>query len=56
MKAGIEGDYSPLVREIVRFMNTGTPPVPNGETMKIFGFMDAAQRSLEQGGKTVPVE
>jgi len=47
------GSYAPLVREIVKFFQTGRPPVSNEETLEIFAFMDAAQRSKEQGGKPV---
>jgi hypothetical protein len=47
------GSYRPLVVEIVRFFETGKPPVSNEETLEIFAFMDAAQRSREQGGKPV---
>jgi hypothetical protein len=46
-------DYRPLVVEMVKFFQTGQPPVPNEETLEIFAFMDAAQRSKEQGGKPV---
>jgi len=46
-------DYQPLVREIVQFFQTGKPPVPNAETLEIFAFMDAAQRSKQEGGKPV---
>lgn len=42
--------YTPLVREIVKFFQTGTPPVPNSETLEIYAFIDAAQRSKESGG------
>jgi hypothetical protein len=45
--------YVPLVKEIVKFFQTGKPPVPNEETIEIFAFMDAAQRSKEAGGKPV---
>jgi hypothetical protein len=45
--------YVPLVREAVKFFQTGKPPVPNEETIEIFAFMDAAQRSKESGGKPV---
>jgi hypothetical protein len=45
--------YAGLVREIVRFMETKQPPVSNAETLEIFSFMDAAQRSKEQGGAVV---
>ena len=44
-------DYVPMLREIVKFFETGKPPVPNEETLEIFAFMDAAQRSKEAGGK-----
>ena len=45
--------YLPLLREMVEFFRTGRPPVPNEETLEIFAFMDAAQRSKEQGGTPV---
>ena len=44
-------DYVPMLKEIVKFFETGKPPVPNEETLEIFAFMDAAQRSKEAGGK-----
>src|SRR5260370_23803265 len=45
-------DYNePLVREIVKFFQTGRAPVANEETLETFAFMDAAQRSKEAGGK-----
>jgi predicted dehydrogenase len=47
------GSYRPLVQEVVKFFQTGTPPVPNEETLEIFAFMDAAQKSKEQGGRPV---
>lgn len=47
----VEGGYEPLVREIVKFFQTGQPPVSSDETLEIFAFMDAAQRSKEAGGK-----
>jgi hypothetical protein len=43
--------YALLVREIVAFFQSGKPPVANEETLEIFAFMDAAQRSKEAGGK-----
>jgi hypothetical protein len=52
-KAAAAADYQPLVAQIVKFFQTGVPPVPNEETLEIFAFMDAAQRSKEQGGKAV---
>jgi predicted dehydrogenase len=44
-------DYEGLVREIVKFFETGKPPVSNADTLEMFAFMDAAQRSKEAGGK-----
>ena len=52
-KAAGAADYRSLVVEIVKFFQTGKPPVPNDETLEMFAFMDAAQRSKEQGGKPV---
>ena len=42
--------YGKLLVEVVKFFQTGEPPVPNDETLEIFAFMDAAQRSKEAGG------
>ena len=52
-KAAEAADYRPLVAEIVKFFQTGRPPVSNEETLEIFAFMDAAQRSKQLGGKPV---
>jgi len=51
----MKNGYGPLLAEIVRFFQTGKPPVPNEETLEIFAFMDAAQRSKAAGGKPVPL-
>jgi predicted dehydrogenase len=51
-KAG-GSDYRALVVEMMKFFQTGQPPVANEETLEMFAFMDAAQRSKEQGGKAV---
>ena len=42
--------YRPLLSEIVKFFETKQPPVPNEETLEMFAFMDAAQRSKAAGG------
>src|SRR5579864_9032717 len=39
--------YRPLLVEIVKFFETKQPPFPNEETLEMFAFMDAAQRSRE---------
>lgn len=46
--------YVPLVRQIITFFQTGKPPVPPEETLEIMAFMDAAERSRQNGG--VPTE
>ena len=48
-------DYSaaPLMRDVVTFFRTGVPPVPNDETLEMFEFMEASQRSKEAGGKPI---
>lgn len=49
--ANVRFSYSPLLQQIVTFFQTGNAPVPNVETLEIFAFLDAAQRSKEAGGK-----
>jgi hypothetical protein len=51
----IKFSYVPLVRAIVGFMQTKTPPVPNDVTLEMFAFMEAAQNSEASGGKTIPL-
>src|SRR4051812_5418044 len=48
-----DGDYAPLVRQIMKFFQTGIAPVPNQETIEIYAFMEAADESKRQGGKPV---
>lgn len=43
--------YGPLVAEILTFFDTGKVPVPPEETIEIFKFMEAGQRSKATGGK-----
>jgi hypothetical protein len=52
----IKVDYVSLVREIVQFMQTRKPPVPVAETLEIFQFLDAAQRSKQSGGKPAGIK
>jgi hypothetical protein len=47
----LRSGYAPLQKEIVKFFQTKTPPVSNEETLEIYAFMDAAQRSKAEGGK-----
>lgn len=43
--------YKNLVKEILQFFQSGKSPIPEGETLEMFAFMDAAQRSKDAGGK-----
>jgi predicted dehydrogenase len=51
-----EGGYDPLLVEIVKFFQTGKAPVTPEETIDIFAFMEAADESKRQGGKSVTIE
>lgn len=50
------GSYSPLAEHIAQFFRTGVSPVPHAETLEIFSFMDAAQRSKAAGGQPMPLQ
>ncbi len=45
--------YEPLLVDIIRYFNTGAVPVTPQETIEIFAFMEAADESKRQGGKSV---
>jgi predicted dehydrogenase len=49
--AKVQFSYKLLVEQIVQFFQTGKLPVPNEETLEIFAFMEAAQRSKRNGGQ-----
>lgn len=48
--------YKNLVKEILQFFQTRKPPVAEEETLEMFAFMDAAQRSKDSGGKPARLE
>jgi predicted dehydrogenase len=50
-----DGDYAPLVQEIMKFFQTGVAPVSNAETVEIYAFMEAADESKREGGKPVKI-
>lgn len=50
------GNYAPLVREIIRFFQTGVSPVSPEETIEMFTFMEAADESKRQGGAAVRIK
>jgi predicted dehydrogenase len=46
----VQVGYEPMLKLIVEFFRTGKPPVDEADTLEIFEFMDAAQRSKKAGG------
>jgi predicted dehydrogenase len=48
--------YGVLLDEIIKFFNTGTPPVTEAETLEIFTFMEASNESKRQNGKIILME
>jgi predicted dehydrogenase len=48
--------YNPLLIEIIKFFQTGVPPVKSGETIEIFAFMAAAAESKKLNGAQVILE
>lgn len=55
-KSAWSGDYSPLIREVMKFFQTGIPPVTPEETLEIMAFMEAADESERQGGRPVKIK
>ena len=49
----MKSDYRGLLVEIVKFFQTGVPPVPPDETLEIIAFMEAAELSKARGGAPV---
>ena len=52
-QAGKYEGYGHLVDEIVKFFQTGKPPIPAEETIELFAFMTAADISKANGGAPV---
>jgi hypothetical protein len=50
-----QGDYTPLLREIVKFFQTKQAPLSAKQTLEIYAFMEAAQESKRQNGKSVQI-
>lgn len=49
----LKADYRGLLVEIVKFFQTGVPPVPPEETLEIMAFMEAADLSKARQGAAV---
>jgi dienelactone hydrolase len=52
---GTTDGYRPLLVEIMKFFETGTPPVTPAETIELFAFMEAADESKRRGHLAVKV-
>jgi predicted dehydrogenase len=48
--------YEPLVAAIIKFFQTGEPPVKPEETIEIMAFMEAADASKAKGGAEVKLQ
>jgi len=48
--------YNPLLIEIIKFFQSGIPPVSQSETIEIFAFMTAASESKKLNGAPVLIE
>jgi predicted dehydrogenase len=51
----MRSDYRNLLVEIVKFFQTGVPPIPPDETLEMMAFMEAAELSKARGGAPVAV-
>jgi Oxidoreductase family, NAD-binding Rossmann fold len=49
----MKSDYRNLLVEVVKFFQTGAPPVPPEETLEMMAFMEAADLSKARGGAPV---
>jgi predicted dehydrogenase len=47
--------YQPLVSEIITFFQTGKPPVTAEQTLEIFTFIDAADKSKRKNGASISI-
>lgn len=46
-------DYRPLLVEVIKFFQTGVPPIQPEETLELIAFMEAADLSKARGGAPV---
>jgi len=56
MPAGGYEGYMVLLREILKFFETDTPPVSKEEILEMFAFMEASNLSAAQDGRSVRLE
>jgi hypothetical protein len=55
-EAGKYDGYAPLIVDVIKFFQTGQPPVDSQETIELFAFMEAADESKRRGGEWVSVK
>jgi predicted dehydrogenase len=48
--------YKPLLKEIIRFFETGNPPVNAEDTLEICAFMEAADESKRKNGASINLD
>jgi hypothetical protein len=48
-----QGDYTPMLREVIKFFQTKQAPLSAKQTLEIYAFMEAAQESKRQNGKVI---
>ena len=48
--------YEPLLAKVCEFFESGNAPIPIEETLEIFAFMQAAEKSKESGGISIDIE
>lgn len=50
------GGYDPLLIQIIKFFDTGVPPVTSRETLEIYAFMEAALESKKNNGAPITID
>ncbi len=53
---GDYGGYDTLLKEIIKYFETGVAPIAPEETIELFAFMEAADESKRRGGTPVSLE
>lgn len=48
-----QGDYTPMLKEIIKFFQTKEPPVTASQTLEIYAFMEAAEESKRRKGEPI---
>lgn len=56
VEAGGYAGYKVLLDAILKFFQSGLPPVSKEETLEIFAFMEASNMSRDNGGRIVSLE